>query len=297
MEETTALEINFSADVGTISSESFDTLKEWIDLNTVRYEGMEVTEENLPEVKKDLAEMRKVFDRLEEERKNIKRKWDAPYKVWETLYKNATAKLTGLIEDISVRQRALDDEIEKRRVEVVIALVTKDANDQRKGLGSVIRQNPALWNRVWKKEYGNKTASMNKNQLEWRQSIREVVKDLEIVETSAHVLQVMPVFLSTGSLAESMKAHQEFQKSMKAMDVKAVADEPPMDMFGALEPEPEPQPKKKPGVIEYVVAVAENPTEEDMRPAQGKRAFRGPMYKVKALLEFAEMLGLEMVKI
>ena len=291
MEETNALEIQFSTNVGTISSDSFATLKEWLDINTARYENLEVTEDNLPDVKKDLADMRKLYESLENERKAVKKTWEAPYKAWEAEYKEAISKLTGLIDEVSGKQKAIDAAIADLRTSYRKAALIKDANDFRKGFGSVVSQNPALWARVWKSEYENKSCTDNKAQSQWRWDLRCVLKDLEAMESGADANTMIPVFLACGSIAETMQRVQEQKKQMKAFYGKEEAPQP--------EPVPEPMPDVvvADDVVSYVVNVTTTPTEDDLKLAQGRRAFKGPKYKVKALLEFADMLGLTVEKI
>lgn len=283
------LKVKFNAQPGTIDGGMFKKLAAWIDLNTARYENISVTEETLPQVKKDLAEMRKKFDALETERKVVKNTWEAPYKAWEAEYKQAVSKLTGLIESVATKQRELESTLEEARVNDIQARVLADANNRRNGLAKIIHDNPALWARVWKDSYGNKSASLNKITLEWRQAINAVTEELEICESSRDADTMVALFLYTGTLSAAMARHS------KLNDMKATAEVAPV-----IPPQTDDRVvSEKPSmdVVEYHMAIAANPTEADLKPAVGRRAFRGPKYKVLALLEFAEVLGIEMEKI
>lgn len=276
--EGTELQVTFTTQVGQISTDAFGPLKEWIDINTARYEGITVTEDNIAQAKADLADMRKVFNALEDERKNVKRTWAAPYMAWEAQYKEAVDKLSGLIETMGGEVKALEAEQEEKRVNYRKNLLLNDACSFERGFDNLVEDNPALWNRVWKKEYANKSVSENKIQGEWRQALRDVQTDLEMVRTYVESAALMPLFLQTGSVAQAMQKLYESRKAMKTV-------EPPRE------------PEKAPEVETLTVTLPLHPEEGELKMAQARRAFRGPLYKVRALVEFAEKLGLEVVKI
>lgn len=76
------------------------------------YAGLEVTEENLPERKKDIATLRKIKTAIEDKRKSAKKDYEKPFKAFEAECK----KLTGIIDKQIDRINADMDVYEKKRI-------------------------------------------------------------------------------------------------------------------------------------------------------------------------------------
>lgn len=74
------------------------------------YAGLEVTEENLPERKKDIATLRKIKSAIED--KAAKKDYEKPFKAFEAECK----KLTGIIDKEIDRINADMDVYEKKRI-------------------------------------------------------------------------------------------------------------------------------------------------------------------------------------
>ena len=76
------------------------------------YAGLEVTEDNLPERKKDVATLRKIKTAIEDKRKAAKKDYEKPFKAFESECK----KLTGIIDKEIDRINADMDVYEKKRI-------------------------------------------------------------------------------------------------------------------------------------------------------------------------------------
>ena len=75
------------------------------------YSGLEVTESNLPERKKDIATLRKIKSAIEDKRKSAKKDYEKPFKAFEAECK----KLTGIIDKEIDRINADMDVYEQKR--------------------------------------------------------------------------------------------------------------------------------------------------------------------------------------
>ena len=277
-ENKEAMEISFTrASVENATPESFAELKAYIDTNVAQYRGIVVTEGNLSQVKDWLANLRKAFDRLEAGRKKAKKECEAPYKAWEVLYLEAIEGLMEVINDLSTQQKALDAIQKEARIADRKRNVVKDASDIRSGLGNMIQNHKALWDRVWKSEYENKSCSDTKMQLETRQELMAISNDLDVIAQMKGVAQILPKFLDCGSLSEAISWERSYRETVDEIKEEASNE-------AATE-------------VTYTVSVTKTPTEEDMVLASGRRAFKGPKYKVLALFKLAEEMGLELEKI
>ena len=83
------------------------------------YAGLEVTEENIPERKKDVATLRKMKAAIDEKRKEVKREYEKPLKSFETKCK----ELTGIIDTEISRINYELSEYEEKRIEEKRALI------------------------------------------------------------------------------------------------------------------------------------------------------------------------------
>lgn len=78
------------------------------------YADLEVTEENIPERKKDVATLRKMKKAIEDKRKEVKKEYEKPFKAFEVKCK----ELTGIIDtEISRINDGLSEYEEKRLAE------------------------------------------------------------------------------------------------------------------------------------------------------------------------------------
>lgn len=74
---------------------NFDEIKEALVLQMTAYSSLEVTEENIPESKKDLATLRKIRKAVDDRRKEIKKTFNEPYDEFEKKVK----EILGVIDE------------------------------------------------------------------------------------------------------------------------------------------------------------------------------------------------------
>lgn len=73
---------------------NFDEMQQALSNMMQAYAGLEVTEENIPERKKDVATLRKLKKAIDDKRKNVKTEYEKPLKAFEGKCK----ELTGIID-------------------------------------------------------------------------------------------------------------------------------------------------------------------------------------------------------
>ena len=72
---------------------NFDDLEEWT-AKAVKYAKGQIVSADAKDLKPIRAQLNKLYDKLEDARKSLKRRIEAPYKEWETHYKEAIGSLT-----------------------------------------------------------------------------------------------------------------------------------------------------------------------------------------------------------
>lgn len=105
------LQVRANYQLGTIE-ENLEEVEKSIRAYCDQYKGMVVTEEDIPETKKILAEIRKEKDALDTQRKDIKKAWNKPYDAFEKKVK----VLLGIYDDTIVEINVQLKEYEDKRV-------------------------------------------------------------------------------------------------------------------------------------------------------------------------------------
>ena len=80
---------------------NFKEMQEELATMMQAYAGLEVTEENLPERKKDVATLRKIKTAIEDKRKAAKREYETPLKAFEAECKKLTALIDKEVDRIT----------------------------------------------------------------------------------------------------------------------------------------------------------------------------------------------------
>lgn len=269
----TGITINFEATPGTIGSSFFPKLEGWVNNISEPYLNQVITEDGVKEAKETLADLRKTYSNLEAERKALKKTWNAPYEEWEAKYKAAVSSLNLAIDRIDGQVKAFEKADAERRFQLIKEAIFKDARDFGKELGEVV-QFPVFWKRVYKDAYANKTASINKITLEWRQALMQILNELKSIgddqELKDEYLDCADLALATIKVAENKARRQK---------MAALAPNP--------KPEPIPEPPRQ---------TAPQLSQDDLMMASMTRTYIGPKHKLMQLLKYAEELGLEVRK-
>lgn len=134
------------------------------------YAGLEVTEENIPERKKDIATLRKIKAAIDDKRKTTKKAYEKPFKAFEDKCK----QLTGLI-DAEINR--INEELsiyELRRVEEKRTLIRKLYSENIGEYGKFIPLD-SIYNSRWE----NKACSKNEIVSDIQQAKLQVISDLD----------------------------------------------------------------------------------------------------------------------
>lgn len=92
---------------------NFDEIESALKNQMQAYADLEVTEDNIPERKKDIATLRKIKDAVDTKRKEVKRAYSEPLTEFETKVKN----LTGILDTEIIRIDRDIKEYDRKRIE------------------------------------------------------------------------------------------------------------------------------------------------------------------------------------
>lgn len=98
---------------------NFDEVKSGLENMMQAYAGLEVTEENIPERKKDVATLRKIRKAVDDKRKDVKKEYEKPLKAFEAKCKELTGLIDTEIEHINTGLEAFEAaRIAEKRVKI-----------------------------------------------------------------------------------------------------------------------------------------------------------------------------------
>lgn len=138
------------------------------------YAGLEVTEENLPERKKDVATLRKIKSAIEDKRKAAKKEYEKPFKAFEAECK----KLTAIIDKEVDRINSEINLFEQKRI---AAKRERCAEIYRANIGSYAEYLPI--EHIGKKEWDNKSYTEAAVLTDIQEAIMQVKSDLGVIES------------------------------------------------------------------------------------------------------------------
>ena len=151
---------------------NFEELQAELQNMMTAYAGLEVTEENIPERKKDVATLRKIKAAIDDKRKTAKKAYEKPFKAFEDKCK----QLTGIIDSEINRINKDLSVYEQRRIAEKQSLIRKLylAN-----IGEYEKFLPLenIYNSKWE----NKSCSENEIISDIQQAKMQVISDLDAI--------------------------------------------------------------------------------------------------------------------
>lgn len=195
------------------------------------YAGLEVTEENLPERKKDIATLRKIRVAIEDKRKSAKKDYEKPFKLFEAECK----KLTGIIDREIDRINADMDVYDKKRIaekrKVIDRLYAENIGDYADYLPLAI---------IFRPQWDNKTYTENAIITDIQEAVLTVKTDFQTIDTMCAPWQeeCKAVYKVSG-LTGALQRYKDLESAKKAAEASVKASE-------QQTPTPEPMEQEKP---------------------------------------------------
>lgn len=223
--------MRLSTEVGTISYTDLEKLPSYIDealrqIMPIDEQGNlplhAVSASNLPEAKDTLAKLRKLDKALEDERKRIKKEWLKPYEEFEATYKCKKEALTRAITTLASDVSDVERDIDNYKRNGLTLNIQKDADAMRVGLGDLVKDNAALWSRVWSESYLNKTMSSTKVCEAYRTALREIMTELETIDASEDRDKLLQAYYRMGNLTLALAEVQRFKELEKKFKAKSL---------------------------------------------------------------------------
>lgn len=127
------LELKVSQQAGIIEC-NFEEMRTALSVQMSAYLGQEVTEDTIPDYKKDLATLRKIYKAVDAKRTDFKKEYMKPYEEFESNVKTLLAEIDKPIKEIDSQLKVFEEERSKRKFEHCKELYKDNIGDLEKFL-------------------------------------------------------------------------------------------------------------------------------------------------------------------
>ena len=108
---------------------NYSELKQWLTDGLALYKGRVYDDNQMTEAKKNAAELRKLAAAIDAKRKDMKKKFFAPYEEFEAQAKELVGLIDQQVDEIAAQIKAHDDEAKARKLEQIKALYAEVFSD------------------------------------------------------------------------------------------------------------------------------------------------------------------------
>ena len=108
---------------------NYSELKQWLTDGLALYKGRVYDDNQMTEAKKNAAELRKLAAAIDGKRKDMKKKFLAPYEEFEAQAKELVGLINQQVDEIAAQIKAHDDEARARKLEQIKALYAEVFGD------------------------------------------------------------------------------------------------------------------------------------------------------------------------
>lgn len=251
-----------------VISGNFQEMRQELATMMTAYADLEVTEDNIPERKKDIATLRKIRTAIEDKRKETKRDYEKPFKSFEAECKS----LTGIIDEQISRINADLNQFEQKRIAVKRETVRNIYNAN---IGDFSEYLPL--ETIYRQQWDNKSYSEKDIAGDIQTMVINVRQNLNTVEAmcAPWVDECKIVYMANGnSLMSALNRFKDLLSAKEAAERAVKAAE--QETHTILQEEPAKPTEKPTGRSEWTFTVY---TEEDAQFIRDTCDVSGVEYK------------------
>ena len=246
IEPSNALEVTYTP---AVLADNLEALNAFVEQQIAPYVGAKIDPNDYEQVKmarKCMADLNKLKDPIDKERKRVKREYETPLKEFEGRVKAITAKIDGARAALKVQV----DEADERFREMRRALLVEEYEGCAGPIADVIPF-AAILEDAWLNRSTPETKAVNELYEKVEKALKgyktlqtkELAHKDEVVKHYAHTLDLIAALELEDRLNERDREMAEFKAAQEA--ARLVAEE-----RNAPEPEPEPEPQAAPAAPE-----------------------------------------------
>lgn len=209
--------------IGTVRFDGYKKLKSEAEDLARHIETIEVTEENVKEVKRLLAQVNKSVKRLNDERISIKKRLNEPYDEFASKVKDIETIVKSA--DELVRQQVRDLEEQEREEKKKELLKVWNLRIQHYGNGKLFTFEDWL-----KPNFLNKTFSLGQAESIMVEFLEQVERDVSLIrsmDNSEDILYFYKEFIDLGQAIDTVRAREEEKKRQEEVLSSVTEEEVP----------------------------------------------------------------------
>ncbi|MCB6760083.1 DUF1351 domain-containing protein [Adlercreutzia equolifaciens] len=246
IEPSNALEVTYTP---AVLADNLEALNAFVEQQIAPYVGAKIDPNDYEQVKmarKCMADLNKLKDPIDKERKRVKREYEAPLKEFEGRVKAITAKIDGA----RAALKAQVDEADERFREMRRALLIEEYEGCAGPIADVIPF-AAILEDAWLNRSTPETKAVN----ELYEKVEKALKGYKTLQTKelAHKDEVVKHYAGTLDLIAALELEDRLNERDREMaEFKAAQEAARLvaEERKAPEPEPEPEPQAAPAVPE-----------------------------------------------
>lgn len=220
-------DIEVKQSLGSITT-NFKEVAKALKAEMSAYESMVVTEETLPDAKKDVAFLRKITKSLEDRRKEVKKAFIAPYEEFEDSYKKLKELVDKPIEELDKQIK----DFEKKRADEKLVKVKELYKEF---IGDLEEYLP--FDSIFKPSWLNATCKDKDIQFDISEAKTRVISELEILKGLGSEIEddIIDVYKNNGNnLAMAIKRNTDYMSDKAKAQTKAAETKPKAETMGTL---------------------------------------------------------------
>lgn len=271
--------------ISTDITANFDAVKEWLSENLAPYATMVVTEESISDAKKTRADIRKVGESIDSQRKAVKKEWMRPYEAFESKVKELTGIVNEAVTNIDSQIKEMENAEKEAKRQRLWELFTSSSEDIREYV-----EFEDVFDKKWLNATFPETDAANSivRQLE---DIRDGLNAIRGME-SPYEASMLSEYAKSHNLAKAMaegkrlEAIQKVEEERKAREVVVMKWEPPTDDGEETEVDVPKKPFKWPSAVPKTYGyqfTMPSMTMEQMKALKACLDENGIEYKAKKL--------------
>lgn len=203
-------DLNVTQTAGKIECD-FSEIKEALAIQMSAYSGLTVTEDSIPEFKKELATLRKIWKAVDDRRKELKEDFMSPYNEFEGQVKTLLEEIDKPIKEIDTQIKMFAEEKAQAKAQVAKEIYDNNINGLEEFLPFDLIFNPK-WTNV---SYSEKDITFDIGE-----KVVAVRNDLKIIESLNSEIndELIKVYKKTRDLKEVINRNQQYLKDKEVIN-------------------------------------------------------------------------------
>lgn len=198
--------------INTDITANFEAVKAWLTSELEPYANMVVTPDGMSDAKKTRADIRKVGDSIDSQRKAVKKEWMRPYEAFESKVKELTGIVNEAVSNIDVQIKEMENAEKEAKRQRLWNLFTESSSDIREYI-----EFEDIFDKKWLNATFAETDAAN-----------AIVKQLDDIRDGLDAIRSMNSPYESAMLSEYSKSHnlaKAFAEGKRLEEIAKIEEE------------------------------------------------------------------------